>query len=576
MPTAALSRRELLDRASRRAAALALGSLFGAARGQGDAIAARRNAAVPSGAYPYTLGVASGMPRPDSVVLWTRLAPSPHVAGGGMPEASIEVTWELAEDERFARGRRSGRVRALREHAHSVHVEVGPLASATGYFYRFITGDAVSPVGRTRTAPAADAHVDRLRIALASCQHYEQGHYPAHREIADRDLDFVLFVGDYIYESSQPRLQVRRHEGPVPLTLDAYRARHATYKLDPDLQAAHAAHPWVLTWDDHEVENDYAGDRSPSGLVPAAFLQRRAAAYKAYFEHLPVSPGMAPQAAAMRIHDRYLWGDLAELWTLDNRQFRDPAACLPAGVASPESDCPALDSAARSRFGRAQEAWLADGLATSVRRWRLLGQGSQISPARVPAAGEGRLNLDGWDGYPAARRRLLEAIERAGSRTCCAWAATCTATSPRNCGGSPTTPARRSSRANLSALRCRAAAPRRRGWRRCSRPTPTSCTHALTSAATRCSRSGPGWRAASSAPRPRRPGMGRACRPRPATRSMRAGPVCVRTDALEIPACGVNWATRSVVFVASRGDGWRDTGRASRRCARSRHDHVRP
>ncbi|MEO7150538.1 MAG: alkaline phosphatase D family protein [Burkholderiaceae bacterium] len=407
-------RREFIDHLGRRAAAIALTQLFGAARA--------RTAPAPSGVGvtwerdPYTLGVASGMPRPNSVVLWTRLAPQPHAPGGGLPALPIEVTWELARDDRFARGLRTGAVTARPEHAHSVHVEVDALDSATAYFYRFRVGDAVSPTGRTRTAPAADARVERLRIALASCQHYEQGHYTAHREIARRDLDFVLFVGDYIYESSNPRLQLRRHEGPPPLGLDAYRARHATYKLDPDLQAAHAAHPWVLTWDDHEVENDYGGDQSPSGLTPAAFLQRRAAAYQAYFEHLPVAPSMAPQAAAMRIHDRYVWGDLAELWTLDNRQFRDPLACAPGSAPEPGplTGCEPIGAAGRSRFGRVQEGWLSAGLAASTRRWRLLGQGSQVSPTVDPLRAPPRINLDGWDGYPAARDRLLAAIAKAG------------------------------------------------------------------------------------------------------------------------------------------------------------------
>lgn len=133
-------------------------------------------------------------------------------------------------------------------------------------------------MGRTRTAPAPDADVRRLRFALASCQNYEHGFYAAHREIAGRELDFVLFVGDYIYEGSSTAPEMRRHGAPIPHTLEAYRERHALYKRDADLQAAHAAHPWILTWDDHEVVNDYAGDRDPAYTEPALFLARRAAA----------------------------------------------------------------------------------------------------------------------------------------------------------------------------------------------------------------------------------------------------------------------------------------------------------
>jgi alkaline phosphatase D len=307
---------------------------------------------------------------------------------------------------------RSGEATALPEHAHTVHVEVTGLPSGATFFYRFIAAGTASPVGRTRTAPAPDADVARLRVALASCQHYEQGSFAAHREIAARELDFVLFVGDYIYESTNPRYRLRPHEGPVPVSLAAYRARHATYKLDADLRAAHAAHPWVMTWDDHEVENDYAGEHSPSALGPAAFLRRRAAAYKAYFEHMPVSPRMAPAGPAMRIHDRYVWGRLAELWTLDNRQYRDVQPCADARGAGGRivTGCGDLGHDGRSMFGTAQERWLAQGLADSRRQWKLLGQATQMSPGGVDTPTGRRIYTDGWDGYPKARERLLQGI----------------------------------------------------------------------------------------------------------------------------------------------------------------------
>jgi len=404
-----MDRRRFLNDLGRSAAALALVGLFGAASRSAGAASPET---VPAGDYPFTLGVASGMPRSDSVVLWTRLAPHPHAAAGGLPARAFAVRWELAEDEGFSRGLRSGDVTALPEHAHSVHVEVGGLASGARFFYRFLAGGMASPIGRTRTAPAIDADVARLRLALASCQHYEQGAFVAHRELAARDLDFVLFVGDYIYESTHPRYRIRPHEGPVPQTLDDYRARHATYKLDADLQAAHAAHPWVLTWDDHEVENDYAGELSPSGLDVQAFLRRRSAAYKAYFEHMPLSPALLPSGPSMRIHDRFLWGRLAELWTLDNRQYRDVQSCADARGAGGRvvTGCDDLGSPSRSMWGAAQERWLAGGLAASQRRWKVLGQGTQISPAGVATNTGRRIYTDGWDGYPAARERLLRGI----------------------------------------------------------------------------------------------------------------------------------------------------------------------
>lgn len=401
-----MQRRPFLAELSRRAAALALAQLFGrVARAQPGPRAGFVS-------YPFTLGVASGMPRADSVVLWTRLAPQPHAPDGGMVARDVAVRWEFAEDEHFARGLRAGTVVARAEHAHSVHVPVTGLPPGRTGFYRFIAGDAASPIGRTRTAPADDAATERLRFALASCQHYEQGHFAVHHEIAARELDFVLFVGDYIYESSNARYRIRSHEGPLPITLEDYRARHATYKLDADLRAVHAAHPWIFTWDDHEVENDYAADRGLGALSPQQFLLRRAAAYKAYFEHMPIAPSMAPRGPDMRIHDRFAWGRLAELWTLDNRQYRSPQACQDAGRGGGRvlSQCAELDDPGRTVLGAAQERWLADGLAASRRQWKLIGQASQISPSGIDVPLGRRIYTDSWDGYPQARERLMRAI----------------------------------------------------------------------------------------------------------------------------------------------------------------------
>jgi len=402
-----MQRRRLTQQLCRQAAALALGSLFAAPVWHPRARAAV--ARVDADGDPFSLGIASGMPRADSVVLWTRLAPRPLEPLGGAGPAPVRVRWELAADLAFRQVLRSGDLLTAPEHAHSVHVELAGLPSATGFFYRFISGGEASPVGRTRTAPAAQADVARLRLALASCQHYEQGSFAAQRDIAAHDVDAVLFVGDYIYESSNPRYRLRAHEGPIPSTLDAYRARHAHYKLDADLQAAHVAHPWIVTWDDHEVENDYANDLSPSIGDPAVFLRRRAAAYKAYFEHMPVAPRMAPQGAVMPINDRYTWGRLAELWTLDNRQYRSVQPCAREGRAGGRAltDCDTLADPAHTMFGSAQESWLAAGLAGSTRPWKLMAQGTQISECAVAGPLGRTIYTDGWDGYPAARERLL-------------------------------------------------------------------------------------------------------------------------------------------------------------------------
>ncbi|MGH6627747.1 MAG: alkaline phosphatase D family protein [Burkholderiaceae bacterium] len=364
-------------------------------------------------ANPFALGVASGMPRPDSVVLWTRLLPGEDDQNAMSPGESVRVSYELYSDPALRQLLRRGELATSAARAHSLHVPLQGLQAGREYWFRFTCGDAVSPVGRTRTAPAADAPVARLRLALASCQHWEQGHYAAHREIAAQELDFVLFVGDYIYEGSSPRYTVRRHTGGVPHTLDEYRQRHALYKSDAELQAAHAAHPWVLMWDDHEVVNDYANDRDPRYSDPVLFLKRRAAAYRAYFEHMPLR--LPPQGASMRIHDQLVWGRLAELWTLDCRQYRSHQACPDPlkGGGRLVVDCQELADPQRSLLGPAQERWLQEGLQGSRRRWKLLAQATQISSTGLdsPVPGTGRATYtDAWDGYPEARSRLLQTV----------------------------------------------------------------------------------------------------------------------------------------------------------------------
>ncbi|SFM28317.1 alkaline phosphatase [Variovorax sp. OV329] len=366
---------------------------------------------------PFGLGVASGMPREGSVVLWTRLAPLGEESAERDARPPCQVRWEVFADEALRQRVAAGEQVTDAARAFSVHVQVNGLAPQRSYWYRFTCGDAASPVGRTRTAPAAGAAVARLRLALASCQHYEYGFYAAHREIAGRDLDAVVFVGDYIYEGHiGPSLAQRRHDGPVPLTLDEYRARHAHYKRDADLQAAHAAHPWILTWDDHEVVNDYASDREPAPTGTEQFLRRRAAAYRAYFEHMPLA--LAPQGPDMRIHDRFAWGDLADIWTLDCRQYRSHHAC-----ADPQMDhgrmltnCAELADPARTMLGTAQERWLAEGVATSKARWKLLAQSTQVSATSIETAQGRQTWTDGWDGYPVARQRMLQAMADAKLR----------------------------------------------------------------------------------------------------------------------------------------------------------------
>jgi alkaline phosphatase D len=367
--------------------------------------------------YPFSLGVASGSPLPDAVILWTRILVNPLDATA-TPPIALMVRWEVAEDEGFKRIVAKGRATAAPELGHSVHVDARGLAPDRWYWYRFLHGDAVSPVGRTRTAPAAHAQVASLRIAVGSCQHWEFGSYAAHRHIAAAAPDLVAFLGDYIYEwgpfqLGHPAKPQRVNES---LTLADYRNRYAQYKSDPDLQAAHAVAPWIVTWDDHEVVNDYANDRdlhrSPD------FLARRAAAYQAFYEHMPLR--LAPRAGkfgALRMHQRYDWGRLARLHVLDDRQYRAHQACQPAGKGGSGSvvarACAELRAPERSMLGAEQERWLADGLTGARARWNIIAQQTlmaQKDGAKPDAPDGARFWTDGWDGYPVARERLLNAL----------------------------------------------------------------------------------------------------------------------------------------------------------------------
>ena len=366
-------------------------------------------------AYPFTLGVASGYPTPDGFVLWTRLAPKPLEPGGGLAPGAIPLRWEVAEDERFAKVVASRAEFPTPEWGHSVHAEVSGLAPDRWYFYRFLAGDAISPTGRTRSAPPTQSLPARLRFAFASCQQYEQGYFNAYRHIAADSPDLVAFLGDYIYESSWGTNHVRKHgTRGQPYTLDEYRARHALYKTDVDLQAGHAACPWILTWDDHEVVNDYAGDRGESGRQNWPFLARRAAAYQAYYEHMPLPARMRPDGSAMRIYTELDWGGLARFCILDDRQYRSFQACREAGKRSAPvvdpAQCAELADPARDLLGPAQERWLEGALSASRARWNLLAQQTLMAQFdQQPGPGR-RAWTDGWDGYPVARRRLLNYI----------------------------------------------------------------------------------------------------------------------------------------------------------------------
>jgi alkaline phosphatase D len=372
----------------------------------------RASAQAPSfGSNPFTLGVASGHPLSDGVVLWTRLAPDP-LHGGGMSEAAVPVDWDVAYDERFERRVQSGRARATAEGVHTLHVEVQGLEPDRWYWYRFRVGGEVSPTGRTRTAPVAGKTPDRLRFAFASCQHYEQGLFTAYRHMLRDDPDLIVHLGDYIYETSSSVDRVRMHDAPEPVTLDDYRGRFALYRTDPDLQAAHAACPWLVTWDDHEVQNDYADDRSQRLDAAPWFLARRAAAYRAYYEHMPLRRAAVPSGPHMRLFTRVAWGALADFHVLDDRQHRSHQVCPRPGRGGSNvvEDCAARLDPRLTLLGDVQERWLMAGLGSSRARWNVLAQQTLMAQLDRKLGPGQSFWTDGWDGYPAARRRLLEFV----------------------------------------------------------------------------------------------------------------------------------------------------------------------
>ncbi|MFZ5558054.1 MAG: alkaline phosphatase D family protein [Pseudomonadota bacterium] len=361
---------------------------------------------------PFTLGVASGYPAPDGVVMWTRLAPEPLAADGGLPPAPVAVRWEVAEDERFARVVRRGDAVADPAWAHSVHVEVTGLQPSRSYWYRFVALGHASPAGRTRTAPRPDDGNARLRFAFASCQNWEHGYYAAYRHMAAEDLDLVVHLGDYIYEYTNPARAVRSLRAGEPVGLDDYRAFYALYRTDTDLQAAHAAFPWLVIWDDHEVDNDYANDQNQD-LDPAdAFLARRAAAYQAYYEHMPLPAWARPRGPAMQLYASARFGTLAEFRLLDGRQYRDHQACPRPGRGGSRiaADCAERLDPTRTLLGETQERWLLDSLARHETRWNVIAQQTIMAQVDRKPGPARAFSTDGWDGYPAARRRILETL----------------------------------------------------------------------------------------------------------------------------------------------------------------------
>ena len=383
---------------------LAVGSFF---RPVGQALASQSIKFID---YPFKLGVASGDPAPDGFVIWTRLAPEPYDLTA-LPQQSIPVTWRVAEDEKMRKVVQSGTGPAHSKHAHSVHVEVHGLRPDREYFYCFTAGNEKSPTGRTRTLPLMGKRLRDFRFAFASCQDFTNGYFAAYHDMVRQDPKLVIHTGDYIYESIYKE-GVRHIPVSVAMTLEDYRLLHACYKLDPHLQDAHAAAPWLLIWDDHEVENDWGGSYSESITDPEKFLRRKTAAIKAYCEHLPLRLSTRRKSDGVRIHQRTLIGDLIELNLLDCRQYRDPPPCRDeTGRALPQLRyCEEALSDDRSMLGRKQEEWLGRGFGNSGAKWNTLVQSTYMAPFDYIKGADTGYKTDGWDGYAASRQRILDMI----------------------------------------------------------------------------------------------------------------------------------------------------------------------
>jgi alkaline phosphatase D len=373
------------------------------------------------GGDPFTLGVASGDPLPDRVILWTRLAPDPSSAGGGMPDDDVDVLWEVATDEGFTDVVAAGVATATRDLAHAVHVDAGGLDPATTYRYRFTVGEFTSAVGTTRTFPAGDAAPERFRFVVASCQDLQFGRYGAWRAAADEpDVDAVLFLGDYVYElepvDASPEQDGSRtwRNGP-PLDLAGYRIRYAQVKEDASLQAAHHAAPWLVVWDDHEVTDNYTGDTSYADPEPVAFRAQRLAAYQAWYEHMPVridSPLDEIAGGGLRVHRSFRFGDLLTMPLIDTRQFADPTPCRETSVLDRGPDCPERSDSERTLLGAEQEEWLFGELQAADTTWTVLGNPVMLAGYDATGGqGAPEYYLESWDGYVAERARLLDVLD---------------------------------------------------------------------------------------------------------------------------------------------------------------------
>lgn len=361
----------------------------------------------------FAHGIACGYPGRHGAILWTRVSEL---------ERSSRLTLEVATDARFRHVIREKPVAALERRDFTAHARVGGLEPGREYYYRFHTAERDSPVGRIRTAPPPGSK-EPIRIGFFSCQAHEAGYYTAHTGLAtEPDLDLVVCLGDYVYETvfyegpEERRDRTGRNRDGDVQTLAEFRQKYRLYQRDRNLQAMHAAHPFTVMWDDHEVEENYAGDQtSPKNDDPDSkttdvnkprrvpFLQRRRNGYRAFFEALPIR---RIRGDGNRIY-RALRVGQAEVILLDQRQYKDPQPCGDMTV----TPCPEARQSFRTMLGERQKAWLKERLRSSDANWKLLG--SQMMFMGFDSAPGLTLNVDAWDGYAQEREDILRfALDR--------------------------------------------------------------------------------------------------------------------------------------------------------------------
>lgn len=375
---------------------------------------------------PFQLGVASGDPWPDGFVIWTRVAPYPLSVDGGMPNEAVNVKWEVALDRNFKKIVQTGEVQAHPDLHHTVHVEVTGLAPQTRYYYRFLMSDYESPIGTAKSAPSAQQMPNKVRIAVVGCQHYETGYYTAYDYLSkEEDIDIVFHYGDYIYEGPEGKgggraignlrvsIPARQHIGPEIKTLFQYRIRYAQYRADPNLQAAHASAPFAITFDDHEVDNNWVADLEEKGEKREIFLLRRAAAFQAWYEYMPVRLAQKPQGPDITAYRTLDFGQMLRMNILDTRQYRSPILCSKAQLEQgldTNGYCRTDNQKAEHMLGKVQEEWLARQMRHD-KRWNILAQQIQVMPwVRYNKSGNAYFGKDTWNGYPYARERLIQSI----------------------------------------------------------------------------------------------------------------------------------------------------------------------